>query len=80
MRFEYQHRGSLHIHGVAWLQDAPDVENMLEDDNPLMQEELIKYINRTACTTNAAVLHDGSNISSAPPPWVNPLICSKPYS
>ena len=28
-RFEWQHRGSPHIHGLAWLPDAPDVQRML---------------------------------------------------
>ena len=40
-KFEYQHRDSPHIHGVAWLQDAPDVESLLKSDDPLMQEQLI---------------------------------------
>ena len=25
-RFEWQHRGSLHVHGLAWLPDAPDAQ------------------------------------------------------
>ena len=29
LRFEYQHRGSPHVHSVAWLEDAPDVEKVL---------------------------------------------------
>lgn len=80
LRFEYQHRGSPHIHGVAWLQDAPDVESVLQADDPLVQAELIKYIDRTVCTINPAVLNDGSNISNAPPPQINPHICNQPYS
>ena len=24
LRFEYQHRGSPHVHGVVWLSDAPE--------------------------------------------------------
>ena len=27
-RFEWQHRGSPHVHGLAWLHDAPDVQWM----------------------------------------------------
>ena len=27
-RFEYQHRGSVHLHGVLWLDGAPDVRNL----------------------------------------------------
>ena len=29
MRFEWQHRGSPHVHGLAWLPNAPDVEQLL---------------------------------------------------
>ncbi len=28
-RFEWQHRGSPHVHGLAWFEDAPDVEELL---------------------------------------------------
>ena len=30
MRFEYQHRGSPHVHGVAWLEDAPDIKKWFQ--------------------------------------------------
>ena len=29
MRFEWQHRGSPHVHGVAWLESAPNVSTIL---------------------------------------------------
>ena len=29
MRFKWQHRGSPHVHGVAWLEGAPNVETVL---------------------------------------------------
>ena len=29
MRFQWQHRGSPHVHGLAWLPDTPDVEEIL---------------------------------------------------
>ena len=36
LRFEYQHRCS--PHGIAWLQDAPDVQEMLDcNDNKSLQ-------------------------------------------
>ena len=38
LRFEYQHRGSPHIHGVVWLQDAPDVQNVLASDDQNAKE------------------------------------------
>ncbi len=27
LRFEWQHRGSPHVHGLAWLTNAPDVDS-----------------------------------------------------
>ena len=30
-RYEYQHRGSPHVHGVVWLTGAPSVENLLKE-------------------------------------------------
>lgn len=38
LRFEYQHRGSPRTHGVAWLRDAPVVENVLASDDPSTHE------------------------------------------
>ena len=29
LRFEWQHHGSPHVHGLAWLPNSPDVENLL---------------------------------------------------
>ena len=74
LRFEYQHRGSPHVHGA---QDAPDAQNVLSTDDPASQEELIKYIDRTVSTTNSAVLQDGSNVCDAPPS--DPHICNQSY-
>jgi len=79
LRFEYQHRGSPHIHGVVWLQDAPDVQNVLASDDQNAKEDLIKYVDNIVSTMNPAVLPDGSNLSDAPPPKVNPHICNIPY-
>ena len=79
LRFEYQHRGSPHVHGVAWLHDAPDVQNILATDDLPSQEELIRHIDTIVSTINPAVLRDGSNSSDAPPPKVNPHICNKQY-
>ena len=33
IRFEQQHRGSHHVHGVAWLPNSPDVEQLLSSRN-----------------------------------------------
>ena len=80
LRFEYQHRGSPHVHGVAWLNNAPDVEKILSSEDPTNLEELIRFIDNTVSTTNPAILPDGSNVSDTPPPTVSPHICNKPYS
>ena len=37
-RFEWQHRGSSHIHGFLWLRDAPSVEDLkISDDQSVRQ-------------------------------------------
>ena len=37
-RFEWQHRGSSHIHGFLWLENAPSVEDLkLDDDQSVHQ-------------------------------------------
>ena len=81
--FEWQHRGSPHIHGLAWLNNAPDVEQILtlsDESSVSRKEELIKFIDSIVKTINPAVLLDGSNLDNAPPPRVNPHICSKSYT
>ena len=96
MRFEWQHHGSPHVHGLAWLEDAPNVETSDEPadqindpgssqdgDRPptaACKQELLEYVNRTITTINPAVLPDGSNVADAPLPKTNPHICNKPYS
>ena len=83
MRFEWQHRGSPHVNGLAWLTNAPDVENLFSSSPDLVEstkEKVIEYADKTISTINPAVLPDGSNVSDAPPTKVEPHICNKPYS
>ena len=83
MRFEWQHHGSPHVHGLAWLPNAPDVENLLSSSADLVEstkEKIIEYADKIISTINPAVLPDGSNVSDAPPAKVDPHICIKPYS
>ena len=47
---------------------------------PLTREAVIKYIDSIVSTTNPALLPDGSSLSGAPPPQVNPHVCNKPYN
>ena len=82
MRFEWQHRGSPHVHGLAWLPQAPDVESLLssQDDVPDSgKAQVIKYADSLVSTRNPAVLPDGSNIDSAPAPKTNPHVCNQVY-
>ena len=82
-RFEWQHRGSPHVHGLAWLPDAPDVEQVhadSEETSTAAKEALLQYVDKIVSTTNPAVLPDGSNVDEAPPPKTNPHICNQPYS
>ena len=82
MRFEWQHRGSPHVHGLAWLPQAPDVESLLSshDDVPDSgKAQVIKYADNLVSTRNPAVLPDGSNIDSAPAPKNNPHVCNQVY-
>ena len=69
LRFEWQHRGSPHVHGLAWLPNAPDVEQLLSsaDTFDTVKEDIIQYADRIVSTTNPAILLDGSNSESAPP-------------
>ena len=84
-RFEWQHRGSPHVHGLAWLPDAPDVDQVLPSSDATStytsaREALVSYVDKVVSTINPAVLPDGSNIDDAPPPKTNPHICNVPYS
>ena len=81
MRFEWQHRGSPHVHGLVCLSGAPDVEQIVASagGSDAAKDVLIKYVDRTVTTLNPAILPDGSNADDAPPPKTNPHICSKPY-
>ncbi|KAJ1518827.1 hypothetical protein ONE63_011559 [Megalurothrips usitatus] len=50
-RIEYQHRGSPHIHGVLWLKDAPNVDDLAQCSD----EEILKvlsYFDRYISTTH----------------------------
>ena len=80
LRFEWQHRGSPHVHGLAWLQNAPNVKETINEGDAFARHSLIQFIDKLVCTCNPAVLPDGSNMADAPPAQVNPHVCSRSYS
>ena len=81
LRFEWQHRGSPHVHGLAWLPNAPDMEQLLSspDTSDAAKEEITKFADSIVTTLNPAVLPDGSNIDDAPSPKTDPHICNQVY-
>ena len=84
LRFEWQHRGSPHVHGLAWLPDAPDADKLLsttdETELQALKDEMIHYADTLISTCNPAVLPDGSNLAYAPYPKTDPHVCNTAYS
>ena len=79
LRFECQHRGSPHVHGLAWISDAPDVQEAFSSSGTEVMHAIVKgFIDTVVSTVNPALLPDGSNLSEAPPPQVQPHVCNKP--
>ena len=81
MRFEWQHRGSPHVHGLAWLPGVPDVQLFTDpaaaEEN---RQQAIAFIDSVISTTNPALLPDGSNLSEAPRAQTDPHICNQAYA
>ena len=81
-RFEWQHRGSPHVHGVAWFPDTPDAQQLLAEPQASdgAKAQHLDYADKVVSTTNPAVRPDGSDVDSAPPAQTNPHVCNKPYA
>ena len=77
LRFEWQHRDSPHVHGLAWL---PGTSDMQLFSDPAAAEEnhrqAIAFIDSVISTTNKLFLPDGSNLSEAPCAQTDPHICT----
>ena len=67
------------MHGLAWLPDTPHVEQLLHGDCDSLKDDIIKQADQLVSTVNPAVLPDGSNITDASPPKIDPHICNKVY-
>ena len=79
IRFEWQHCGSPHIHGLAWLGDAPSiVQDVLPDDSA--QQQIVQYVDSLVSTSNPSLLEDGGNACDAMLPQTSPHVCSIPFS
>ena len=79
MCLEWQRRGSPHVHRLAWLHGALDVEQLLSSPDNVpdaMKEEITKYADSLVSTINPA---DGSNIDDAPTPKTDPHVCNQAY-
>ena len=48
-RYEYQHRGSIHLHGIAWFKDAPKINGNLTSSK---QIEIINYFDNLISCEN----------------------------
>ena len=56
MRFEWQHRGSPHVHGLAWFSGAPNVEQIVADGTDTAKEELIRYVDKIVYSLQGGVV------------------------
>uniref|UniRef100_A0A1X7SY52 Uncharacterized protein n=1 Tax=Amphimedon queenslandica TaxID=400682 RepID=A0A1X7SY52_AMPQE len=83
MRFQGQYQGSSQIHALAWLPNAPNVENLLTSSPDLVEstkQEIIEYTDKTISAINSALLPDGSYVTDSPPAKVDPHISKKSFS
>ena len=81
LRFEWQHRSSPHVHGVAWLPNAPNVEQLLTSDEvpDSIREEIIKCSDRIVTTLNPAQSSTADSDTQWPVPVTKPHICNMSY-
>ena len=50
LRFEWHHRGSPHVHGLAWLPGTPDVEQLLNSTSDSLKKDIVKLADQLVCT------------------------------
>lgn len=62
-RFEWQHRGSPHIHGLLWLDNAPNCVDIEALESEEERQEVINYFDElvSACRTNLHVITSRNN-------------------
>ena len=81
MRFEWQHHGSPHVHGVAWLPNALDVEQLLASAElpDTLRNEVIQHADRTVTTLSPALSSSADSESQLQAPVTNPHVCNQSY-
>ena len=84
-RFEWQHRESPHVHGLAWLPNAPDAEKLLscDESSPFLDvvEYVISYGDQIVSTMNPGIPVDGNNMQNTVPlPKTKPHVCNRSYT
>ena len=52
-RFEWQHRGSVHVHGIGKIQNGPIIDWKKMKDNENAMNNIIKYVNGLVTTINS---------------------------
>ena len=81
LRFKWQHRGSPHVHGLAWLPNAPDMEQLFTDPaSDADRQQAVHFIDSLVSTSNPALQPDSSNLAEAPLPQTSPHVCNKAYA
>ena len=80
LRFEWQHRGSPHVHGLAWLPNAPNIEQAFASGSAdtVTTNNITQYIDSVVCTSNPAMCP--GSVDTTCPPQTNPHVCNKPFS
>ena len=67
-RFEWQHRGSSHIHGFLWLREAPSVDDLgLDDDQSVYQ--FVTFWDQLVLTRNPKPTHPPAPIHLSSQPF-----------
>ena len=51
-RFEWQHHGSVHVHGIAKRKDAPEIDWEKMKNNNEVMEEVVHYLDSLITTIN----------------------------
>ena len=65
LRFEWQHRGSPHIHGLAWLPNTPDVEQLRDGDSETLKGDIISHADQLVSTSGNVLIPIADRIITA---------------